>query len=66
PDSEDVIQLRPMTTRIGRDGSCGSCHIHPTSPVSPGVVYVPEAFLPPAEELSPPTDCPEPRFAEVF
>ena len=35
PGSEDIVQLIPMSTRIGRDGSCGTCHVDPASPFSP-------------------------------
>jgi hypothetical protein len=61
PGSENIVQLRPMSTRIGRDGSCGSCHINPASPFSPGVAFVPNAFL---DNPVNPENCPEPRFAE--
>lgn len=64
-DADDPEQLRVMSTRIGRDGSCGSCHIHPASPFSPGVVFLPEALLDESDlPVEPPTGCPEPRFAE--
>ncbi len=62
PGSEDIVQLIPMSTRIGRDGSCGTCHVHPASPFSPGVVFVPSAYL-----MAPPepvTGCPTPSFAD--
>jgi hypothetical protein len=29
-----------MTTHIGRDGGCGSCHFDPKGPKSPGHVYL--------------------------
>ena len=61
PESENIVQLRVMSTRIGRDGSCGTCHIHPASPFSPGVAFVPGAYLDSPEN---PEGCPEPRFAE--
>jgi hypothetical protein len=28
-----------MGSRVARDGSCGGCHVHPTSIASPGLVY---------------------------
>lgn len=63
PDPEDPSRLlsnRPMASRISRDGSCGSCHAHPASPFSPGVVFVvtaPDAVPPP------PKNCPPPNYA---
>jgi hypothetical protein len=62
PGSSDTVQLRPMATRIGRDGSCGTCHIHPASPFSPGVAFVPQAYL--EIGLEPPTGCPTPSFSD--
>jgi len=36
----------PMSTIIGRDGSCAACHVDPPSRISPGRVYVaPSASL---------------------
>jgi hypothetical protein len=32
-------QSVPMLSRIGRDGSCASCHVDPAGPDSPGHVY---------------------------
>ena len=56
--------VRPMSSRIGRDGACGECHIHPTSPYSPGIVFVPDALLGSAGgRRALPGECPEPRFA---
>lgn len=62
PNGDDLVQLRPMASRIAREGSCGGCHIHPASGYSPGVAFVPSAFL--APDLTPPTGCPTPRFAD--
>jgi hypothetical protein len=31
----------PMTSKIGRDGSCGGCHTDPAGPTSPGHIYIP-------------------------
>ena len=51
---EDTGELRtnaPMSSRIGRDGSCASCHIDPKSWLSPGPVFVngaPDDFEPPS------------------
>jgi hypothetical protein len=63
PDPEDPSRLlanRPMASRISRDGSCGSCHAHPPSPFSPGVVFV----VPPAGSTpTPPDNCPPPNYA---
>ena len=42
----------PMTTHIGRDGSCGSCHFEPRGADSPGHVYFVSdpADLPPGSQ----------------
>lgn len=60
-DADNPRNLISMSTRIGRDGSCGSCHIHPVSPFSPGVVYLTQDQL--VEPAEPPSGCPDPRFA---
>jgi hypothetical protein len=54
--------LAQMNSRIGRDGSCGTCHRDPPTWDSPGVVFVPTADL--AGAVPPPLGaCPPPRFA---
>lgn len=63
PDGGNVVQLIPMSTRIGRDGSCGTCHVNPASPFSPGVAFVPNAYLMGAV-LEPVQGCPTPKFAD--
>lgn len=65
-DADETVQLTVMSTRIGRDGSCGSCHSHPASVFSPGVVYLPAALQNPDVELPDPATCPLPRFAPQF
>jgi hypothetical protein len=30
----------PMTTHVGRDGSCAGCHVDPAGPTAAGHVYV--------------------------
>jgi hypothetical protein len=32
--------IQPMTTHVGRDGSCASCHADPASPTSAGPIYI--------------------------
>jgi hypothetical protein len=40
-----------MSTQVGRDGSCASCHVDPASRISAGHVYlVPTAALLPASD----------------
>ncbi|MCA9621723.1 MAG: hypothetical protein KC731_22020 [Myxococcales bacterium] len=57
---DKLLSNRAMASRISRDGSCGSCHAHPASSFSPGVVFVvPPAGSPPA----PPQGCPPPNYA---
>lgn len=60
-DDDKLLSNQLMSSRIARDGSCGGCHKHPSSPFSPGVVYV----SPPGELPEPPgpTECPPPTFA---
>jgi len=65
-DQDNPRQLTVMSTRIGRDGSCGSCHIYPPSPFSPGVVYLPSDLLDESDTGEPPGGCPEPRFASAI
>ena len=60
-DAEGETQLVTMATRIGRDGSCGTCHINPAGPFSPGVVFVPNVFL---ENPQQPQGCPTPKFVD--
>jgi hypothetical protein len=36
----------PMTTHVGRDGSCAGCHEYPPGPRSPGHVYLSDGGLP--------------------
>jgi hypothetical protein len=64
PDETDPTKLlsnQLMTSRIAREGSCGGCHKHPSSPFSPGVVFV----SPPGVVPDPPgaTECAPPTFA---
>jgi hypothetical protein len=61
----DIAQTRPlaqMSSRIGRDGSCGTCHKYPANWDSPGVVFIPQGDLGGATE-PPLGSCPQPRFA---
>ena len=57
-DASKLISNVSMTTRIGRDGSCASCHVTPTSASSPGAVTVLKvggtAPKPPASGSCPP------------
>jgi hypothetical protein len=62
PGSDSIVQLRTMSSRISRDGSCGTCHIHPASPYSPGVAYVPSTYLTPG--MTAPQGCPTPSFSD--
>ncbi len=55
-EPDTLLQLRVMASRIGREGSCAKCHVHPRSLYSPGVVHVPGD---PADFL-PTLDCPPP------
>ncbi len=34
------IQVK-MASNLGRDGSCGGCHVDPAGPTSPGHIYIP-------------------------
>lgn len=61
-DLDNLVQITVMSTRIGRDGSCASCHNHPASVFSPGVVFLPAALLNPDIELPDPATCPVPVF----
>ena len=64
PGADDsLVSIVVMASRIGRDGSCGSCHAHPATSQSPGVVYVPDGRLSPDVDLPDAADCPPPRFA---
>ncbi len=60
-DPEKLLSNRPMASRISRDGSCGTCHKHPRSPFSPGVVFV---VPPQGSQPEPPDRCPDPNYAE--
>ncbi|MSP25189.1 MAG: hypothetical protein EXR75_08495 [Myxococcales bacterium] len=66
-DPSVLVQDSIMASRIGRDGSCASCHIHPKSPFSPGVVEAVKV----ASDVAPPSDCPppwlgpDPRLPEI-
>ncbi len=62
PD-DSLVPVDVMASRIGRDGSCGTCHTHPASSLSPGVVFVPDGRLSPEVMLPEPGACPPPRFA---
>lgn len=63
-DPTRLTQLQVMSTRIGRDGSCGSCHIHPASPETPGTVFIAQDTLDAVgTEVPDPLSCPTPRFA---
>jgi hypothetical protein len=43
-----------MSTNIGRNGSCASCHVDPTTRISAGHIYLaPNASLLPADGCSP-------------
>ncbi len=55
-EPDTLLQLRVMASRIGREGSCAACHVHPRSLYSPGVVHVPGD---PGDFL-PTLDCPPP------
>jgi len=62
-DADRSVQISVMSTRIGRDGSCGGCHAEPVSPLSPGAILIPRAlFNADAVDLPSETDCPTPRF----
>jgi hypothetical protein len=64
PGADDsLVPIDVMASRIGRDGSCGTCHARPLSPQSPDVVFVPDGRLSPDVDLPKPTACPPPRFA---
>jgi hypothetical protein len=61
-DSTKLTTNAQMRSRIARDGSCGNCHMHPVSPLSPGAIFVtPVTGL----TLTPPDPavCPPPSFA---
>ncbi len=66
---QKVAQLNVMSSRIGRDGSCASCHIGARSPFSPGVVYVPElaagVTAPGAADCPGPWLGPDPRVPQL-
>ncbi len=62
PD-DTLVPIDVMASRIGRDGSCGTCHAHPATSQSPGVMFVPDGRLSPDVELPSGKDCPKPRFA---
>lgn len=62
PD-DTLVPINVMSSRIGRDGSCGACHSNPASTLSPGVVFVPDGRLSPDVDLPDATSCPTPRFA---
>lgn len=59
PPPKQEAQSQSMSTRIGRDGSCGSCHVGGRNASSPGLV----ACLTPAQNFTyvAPThdDCPD-------
>ena len=59
----DLVVNVGMSTRIGREGSCGACHTQQKTPFSPGpiIVNAPDPANPPFPPA--PTDCPPPRFA---
>ncbi|MEM6786117.1 MAG: hypothetical protein AAF715_01260 [Myxococcota bacterium] len=62
-DAERRVQISSMSTRIGRDGSCGGCHAEPRSPLSPGAIFIPrELFNADAITIPDPGACPPPRF----
>jgi hypothetical protein len=65
PGMEDnsTTPINAMASRIGREGSCGSCHAYPASSLSPGVVYVPNGRLSPDVALPQVGECPPPTFA---
>jgi hypothetical protein len=55
---DEIPQSQPMTSRIGRDGSCAGCHMDLASPTqySPGRVYAssnPAHVFPPISSLCP-------------
>lgn len=54
--NESGAVTNKMVSRIGRSGSCGSCHLEQKSPQSPGVIRVADAK--PADK----PNCPIPRF----
>lgn len=67
-DQPDVlVQDSVMASRIGHDGSCAGCHIHPKSPFSPGVVEAlkVDAAVEPPDDCPPPWLGPDPRLPEI-
>lgn len=66
-DPMRLTQLQVMSTRIGRDGSCGACHIHPASPETPGAVFIAQDTIDAVgTEVPDPATCPTPRFAATI
>ena len=59
--NSDGTLLNRMNSRIGRDGSCGGCHVNPKGPFSPGPVYV--SSNDPTPERA--DGCPLPQFARL-
>ncbi|MEM9695457.1 MAG: hypothetical protein AAGA56_23130 [Myxococcota bacterium] len=62
-----LVQIKVMSTRIARDGSCGSCHTEPLSPASPGAIFVDrDAIARTGLSLSSALTCPTPRFGRTL